>query len=131
VSGTSAAAPAFAGILSWLDKRWGARLGQPNYVLYRLAAMSSFSQCNASNTVSLPPTTCVFNDITVGNNSLRANPAMHFQRDLPEAEWATIRQRALARNVNTVDQFSGTTVSFIDNHSLLSNLRPLPPTAIR
>ncbi len=74
VSGTSAAAPAFAGILSLVGQKVGARLGQPNYVLYRLAAMESFSQCNASNTVSLPPTTCVFNDITVGNNSVPGEP---------------------------------------------------------
>jgi hypothetical protein len=74
VSGTSAAAPAFAGILSLVGQKVGARLGQPNYVLYRLAAMESFSQCNASNTVSLPPSTCVFNDITVGNNSVPGEP---------------------------------------------------------
>lgn len=71
VSGTSAAAPAFAGILSLVGQKTGVRLGQPNYVLYRLAAAETFSQCNASNTGSLPPSACVFNDITVGNNSVR------------------------------------------------------------
>jgi hypothetical protein len=74
VSGTSAAAPAFAGILSLVGQKVGVRLGQPNYVLYRLAAVESLSQCNASNTVSLPPSTCVFNDITVGNNSVPGEP---------------------------------------------------------
>jgi hypothetical protein len=70
VSGTSAAAPAFAGILSLVGQKVGVRLGQPNYVLYRLAAAENLSQCNASSTTSLPPSTCVFNDITVGNNSV-------------------------------------------------------------
>jgi hypothetical protein len=74
VSGTSAAAPAFAGILSLVGQKVGVRLGQPNYVLYRLAAAENLSQCNASNTVSLPPSTCVFNDITVGNNSVPGEP---------------------------------------------------------
>jgi hypothetical protein len=52
----------------------GVRLGQPNYVLYRLAAAENLSQCNASSTTSLPPSTCVFNDITVGNNSVPGEP---------------------------------------------------------
>jgi hypothetical protein len=46
------------------------RLGQPNYVLYRLAAAENLSQCDASSTMSLPPSTCVFNDVTVGNNAV-------------------------------------------------------------
>jgi|HubBroStandDraft_6_1064221.scaffolds.fasta_scaffold01313_6 hypothetical protein len=70
VSGTSAATPAFAAILSLVGEKVGARLGQPNYVLYRLAAAENLSQCNASNIASLPPSTCVFNDITIGNNSV-------------------------------------------------------------
>jgi hypothetical protein len=74
VSGTSAAAPAFAGILSLVGQKVGVRLGQPNYVLYRLAAAENLSQCNASSTTSVPPSTCVFNDITVGNNSVPGEP---------------------------------------------------------
>jgi hypothetical protein len=74
VSGTSASAPAFAGIISLVAEKAGVRLGQPNYVLYRLAATENLSQCNASNTSSLPPITCVFNDITVGNNSVPGEP---------------------------------------------------------
>ena len=45
------------------------RLGQPNYVLYRLAAAEDLAQCNASTTI-LPANTCVFNDVTVGNNAV-------------------------------------------------------------
>ena len=54
--GTSAAAPAFAGILALVSQsQGGARLGQVNYVLYRLA-QSAYSS--------------VFHDITTGDNSV-------------------------------------------------------------
>ena len=70
VGGTSASAPAFAGIMALVGQKTLVRLGQPNYILYRLAAAENLSQCNASNTTSLPATTCVFNDVTVGNNAV-------------------------------------------------------------
>ena len=70
VSGTSASTPAFAGIMALVGQKTLVRLGQPNYVLYRLAAAENLSQCNASNTTSLPPSMCVFNDVTVGNNAV-------------------------------------------------------------
>jgi subtilase family serine protease len=76
VSGTSAAAPSFAGIMALVDTKAGqtntllARQGLANYALYRLAATQAAypSQCNGSNTSAIPPTTCIFNDVTVGNN---------------------------------------------------------------
>jgi hypothetical protein len=68
-NGTSASTPSFAGIMALVADKTGVRLGQPNYVLYRLAAAENFSQCNASGTP--PPTsTCIFNDVTVGNNAV-------------------------------------------------------------
>lgn len=70
VSGTSASTPAFAGIMALVGQKTLVRLGQPNYVLYRLAAAENLAQCNASSTVSLPASTCVFNDVTVGNNAV-------------------------------------------------------------
>jgi hypothetical protein len=70
VYGTSASAPAFAGIMALVGQKSLTRLGQPNYLLYRLAAVEGFSQCNASNTTTLPASTCVFNDVTVGNNAV-------------------------------------------------------------
>lgn len=69
VGGTSASTPAFAGIMSLVAQKQLARLGQPNYVLYRLAAAENLSQCNASSS-TLPASTCVFNDVTVGNNAV-------------------------------------------------------------
>jgi hypothetical protein len=44
--------------------------GQADYVLYKLAAAEKLSQCNASNTTTLPANTCIFNDVTVGNNAV-------------------------------------------------------------
>lgn len=70
VAGTSASTQAFAGIMANVASKAGVRLGQPNYVLYRLANAETLSQCNASNTAMLPAGTCVFNDVTVGNNAV-------------------------------------------------------------
>ena len=69
VGGTSASAPAFAGIMSLVANKTLTRLGQPNYVLYRLAAAENLAQCNASSS-TLPASSCVFNDVTVGNNAV-------------------------------------------------------------
>ncbi len=70
VYGTSAAAPSFAGLMALVDQKSGSAQGQANYVLYRLAASATFSTCNASNTTTLPASTCVFNDVTAGNNAV-------------------------------------------------------------
>jgi hypothetical protein len=69
VSGTSASTAAFAGIMALVADHAGTRLGNPNYVLYRLAAAENLTQCNASS-ATLPAGTCVFNDVTVGNNAV-------------------------------------------------------------
>ena len=73
VGGTSASTPAFAGIMSLVIQKQLVRVGQPNYVLYRLAAAENLAQCNAS-TSTLPATTCIFNDVTVGNNAVPGEP---------------------------------------------------------
>ena len=78
VSGTSASAPSFAGIMALVDQKMGqanaawVRQGQPDYVLYPLAATenSNLSKCNGSSTSGLPAGTCIFNDVTVGNNEV-------------------------------------------------------------
>ncbi len=70
VAGTSASAPSFAGIMALVNQKTGARQGQANYVLYRLAATETLSQCNGSKTAALPANTCIFNDVTLGNNAV-------------------------------------------------------------
>jgi hypothetical protein len=74
-SGTSAAAPSFAGIVALVNSavvplNSHPRLGQINYVLYRLATNQIASSCNGSSTSALPAASCVFNDVTIGNNDV-------------------------------------------------------------
>ena len=69
--GTSFASPAMAGILALIEQRFG-KQGDINFVLYPLAARQFGSpgagRCNASQTSgALPASSCVFNDITVGD----------------------------------------------------------------
>ena len=65
--GTSASAQTFAGIMALVNQAHG-RQGNANYVLYPLAAKTGAS-CNSS---TAPPTssTCIFYDVTKGNNSV-------------------------------------------------------------
>ena len=70
VSGTSAGAPAFAGMMALLNHKTGSRQGQAAPVLYQLAASESLAQCNGSRITGLPANSCVFNDSTVGNNAV-------------------------------------------------------------
>jgi len=67
VGGTSASSPAFAAIMALINQNNG-RQGNANPVLYKIAATSGQS-CNSS-TEALTGSTCAFNDITKGNNSV-------------------------------------------------------------
>jgi hypothetical protein len=81
VSGTSASAPSFAGVMALVDQEMGGRQGLANYVLYRLAAGQAAypSQCNGSNTAGPPAATCIFNDVTVGNNVVPGEVGSEYQ----------------------------------------------------
>jgi hypothetical protein len=65
--GTSASSPAFAAIMALINQNNG-RQGNANPVLYKIAATSGQS-CNSS-TENLSGSTCAFNDVTKGNNSV-------------------------------------------------------------
>jgi len=75
--GTSASAPAFAGIIALIGQSEftqgrSRRQGNANFVLYKLGQTASNS-CNSSNRTdpTVPaPAGCVFNDVTKGNNSV-------------------------------------------------------------
>jgi hypothetical protein len=76
VGGTSASSPSFAGIMALVNQKIGNSKpqGLANYVLYPLAASETYSACNSnSRIVPATPTTCVFNDVTVGNNGVPGN----------------------------------------------------------
>lgn len=71
VGGTSASAPAMAGIMALVEQKNGAYQGQANYAFYHLAAQDNLSSCDSSTMTN--PTqvnACNFNDITMGNNSV-------------------------------------------------------------
>jgi hypothetical protein len=75
VGGTSVSSPAFAGIMALVEQRLGNKpQGLANYVLYPLAAAETYSGCDSSSrTNPTTPTTCVFNDNTVGTNGVPGN----------------------------------------------------------
>jgi hypothetical protein len=75
IGGTSAAAPSFAAIMALVNDQNSRNTGElrqglANYVTYLLAATQAEypSQCNGSNTSAAPAASCIFNDVTVGNN---------------------------------------------------------------
>lgn len=70
ISGTSASAQSFGGVMALVIQKVGARVGIANFALYNLAATETLASCNASKTTALPASTCIFNDVTVGNTNL-------------------------------------------------------------
>jgi hypothetical protein len=73
VGGTSASAPAFAGIMALVNQKTATqgtagRQGNANYILYKLAAQTGAS-CNSS-TAAATGNSCIFYDITKGNDSV-------------------------------------------------------------
>ena len=71
VGGTSAAAPSMAGMMALLEQKNGAYQGLANYQLYQLAAAEKLSLCNSSKlTDPTASSTCVFYDVTAGNNNV-------------------------------------------------------------
>ena len=104
VGGTSAAAPAFAGIMALVVQSTQSRQGQADFVLYPLAAAQNAGNCNASEP---PQSSCIFNDITQGNNTVpgqagaSAAPGYDLATGLGSvnaanlvAKWATIGLRS-------------------------------------
>jgi pseudomonalisin len=77
--GTSCSAPSFAGIQALIDQKVGARQGNPNPVLYQLAAgeygsngnpnSGSLTVCNATNGNTIG-SACIFYDVTQGDNDI-------------------------------------------------------------
>jgi hypothetical protein len=73
VGGTSAGTPTFAAIMALVNQKTGQRQGNANYVMYQLAANENYANCNSAsftNPATPAPASCVFYDITTGNNSV-------------------------------------------------------------
>src|SRR3984957_1041898 len=73
VGGTSDSTPSFAGMMALVvESQTNERQGQAGYVLYKLAASemntpATLAACNSTGATA-PANTCVFNDVTTGNN---------------------------------------------------------------
>ncbi|HTU02863.1 MAG TPA: S53 family peptidase, partial [Candidatus Sulfotelmatobacter sp.] len=67
IGGTSASAPAAAGIMALVVQSTGEAQGNANYVFYKLAAAQSAASCNSSKGSG---SACVFNDVTTGTNAM-------------------------------------------------------------
>ncbi len=148
VGGTSASAPAFAGMMALVNQKTGQRQGNANYVLYALAAQSGRS-C-ASNAAMAPTANssgCIFYDVTTGNNSvaclggspncsnttsggyglLEVNPPTD-----PSPGWMATAGYDLATGLGSVNAANlvnnWTSVSFKPTTTTLSNLSPTTAT---
>lgn len=69
--GTSFASPIYAGIMALVQQQTNASQGNANYVLYKMAAAqyaSSGTDCDSAG--SGTSSTCIFHDITAGNNAV-------------------------------------------------------------
>ncbi|HEY0702692.1 MAG TPA: Ig-like domain repeat protein [Candidatus Acidoferrales bacterium] len=70
VEGTSASVQAFGGIMALVRQKVGARVGQADYVFYKLASKETLASCNGSAATPVPAANCIFYDTTVGNNAV-------------------------------------------------------------
>ena len=118
LGGTSASAPAFAGMMALVNQKTNARQGNANYVLYNLAAKSGAS-CDSSQPAT-GANSCIFHDITKGNNAVPCLPGTANCGTAPEnglgvlvdpndsknAAWSTTAGYDLATGLGTVDAYN-------------------------
>ena len=69
LGGTSASAPVFAGMMALVNQKTNSRQGNANYSLYNMAAQTGAS-CNSSQQTNASASSCIFHDITKGNDSV-------------------------------------------------------------
>jgi len=142
--GTSASAPAFAGIMALVNQKTGERQGNANYVLYPLAAKSGAScTSNAAMAATANSSSCIFYDVVTGNNSvacvggspncsnttsggygiLEVNPPTN-----SSPAWSTTAGYDLATGLGSVNAANlvnkWTSVSFRPTTTTLANLSP-------
>src|SRR5271170_895272 len=100
VGGTSAAAPTFAAILALIGQKTNSRQGQANFVLYPLAAGQNAANCGST---SPPQSQCIFNDVTVGNNSVPGQTGFSATPGYDLATgWGSVNAANLAANWQNV-----------------------------
>jgi len=72
--GTSASTPLMAGIMALVEQQNGTFLGLPNYNLYALANQAATSCSSSGRTDPTQSASCIFNDVTAGNNGVPGLP---------------------------------------------------------
>jgi subtilase family serine protease len=74
VGGTSASAPMLAAMQAIVDEKWGIRAGNPNPTYYKIAkaefGTAGNTKCYSVNQTPGTATSCVFYDITQGDNAV-------------------------------------------------------------
>ncbi len=126
VGGTSAAAPTFAAIMALIAQKTNSRQGQANFVLYPLAAGQNAANCNAT---SPPQLQCIFNDVTVGNNSVPGQTgfAATVGYDLATG-WGSVNAANLASNWQNIT-FRSTVSTLHLSATNLTHGQPVTATA--
>jgi subtilase family serine protease len=65
IGGTSVSSPIMAGVMALINQKTGQSQGNPNALLYKIAAKETYSSCS-SESVPLTGSTCSFNDVDTG-----------------------------------------------------------------
>ncbi|MGA9668371.1 MAG: protease pro-enzyme activation domain-containing protein [Terracidiphilus sp.] len=146
IGGTSASAPTFAGIMALVNQKMTAqgqstRQGNANYILYKLAAQNGAS-CNSSTTAATG-NSCIFHDVTKGNNSVPCAPGspncaqstsnnygvLVDPNNPTTPAWTTTAGYDLATGLGSVDAANlvnaWSTAAFTPSTTTLTNLSPL------
>lgn len=72
VGGTSVSAPEMAGVMALINQKAGSSQGNPNAMLYALAARQNYSGCSAESVTT--SSSCYFNDVDTGTNAMPCQP---------------------------------------------------------
>jgi large repetitive protein len=130
VGGTSVSSPTFAGIIALVAQQAGGRLGLANYVLYRLAAsQQNLGSCNSTNqTNSTVRSTCVFNDVTTGNNNVPGQVGYSAQAGYDQATGlGSVDAANLVNQWNSVS-FQGSSTTLASAQTQVQHGQPFPLT---
>ena len=134
ISGTSAGTPSFAGVMSLVDQKTASRQGLANVTLYHLFSGETLGSCNASTLEpgTPPASTCIFNDVTVGNNSVPGETgypngvyAANVGYD-PASGLGSINVENLVNKWSTFTRTATTTTLSISPTSLMHGANPSP-----
>jgi len=130
VGGTSVSSPTFAGMIALAAQQAGGRLGLANYVLYRLAAsQQNLGSCKSANqTNPAVRSTCVFNDVTTGNNSVPGQVGYSAQAGYDQATGlGSVDAANLVNQWNSVN-FQGSSTTLASTQTQVQHGQPFPLT---